>query len=62
MNRRPFGRPMRRRGDSRSAALHRAVWLLREHGLGSDYADAWQEWDAGDAESWDRLADDGLDA
>ena len=51
----------KRRGDSRSAALHRAIRLLREHGLGADYAEAWQEWEAEDAASWDALAGDGLD-
>jgi metal-responsive CopG/Arc/MetJ family transcriptional regulator len=28
--------------QSRSAALHRAVRLLRANGLGSEYEDAWQ--------------------
>ena len=51
----------KRRGDSRSAALHRAVRLLREHGLGGDYAAAWEEWEAGGTSDWDVTTGDGLD-
>lgn len=47
--------------DSRSAALHRAVRLLRAAELGSSYEAAWKEWaDAGNAEAWDRTTGDGL--
>lgn len=46
---------------SRSAALQRAVGLLRASGLGSAYADAWAEWaDGGEAEFWEPVAADGL--
>jgi Arc/MetJ-type ribon-helix-helix transcriptional regulator len=46
---------------SRSAALHRAVRLLRANGLTSYYEDAWQEWsDSGDADLWDATAHDGI--
>ena len=51
----------RARGDSRSAALHRAVRLLRERGLGADYAAAWEDWEAGEAATWDVATGDGLD-
>lgn len=47
--------------ESRSAALHRAIRLLRATELTSDYEDAWQEWDAsGDARAWDVTSRDGL--
>lgn len=38
----------RSRGESRSAALHRAVRLLRERGLGPAYVAAWAEWETAD--------------
>ena len=48
--------------DSRSAALQRAVRLLRTAELGSAYAAAWEEWSAsGDADRWATTIDDGLD-
>jgi Arc/MetJ-type ribon-helix-helix transcriptional regulator len=52
----------RRQGiESRSAALHRAVRLLRATGLGSAYEDAWDEWhESGEAELWDVTAADGF--
>jgi Arc/MetJ-type ribon-helix-helix transcriptional regulator len=52
----------RERGiESRSAALHRAIRLLRASQLESAYADAWQEWtESGDAEAWDVTTGDGL--
>ncbi len=47
--------------DSRSAALHKAVRLLRAAELGVAYEGAWDEWVAADdAELWDRTAGDGL--
>jgi Arc/MetJ-type ribon-helix-helix transcriptional regulator len=47
--------------ESRSAALHRAIRLLRASQLESAYADAWQEWtESGDAEAWDVTTGDGL--
>lgn len=46
--------------ESRSAALQRAVRLLRTAELGTAYAAAWDEWSAsGDAERWDVTAGDG---
>lgn len=47
--------------DSRSAALQRAVRLLRASELGAAYEEAWAEWDASDdADLWDVAASDGL--
>ena len=47
--------------ESRSAALHRAVRLLRSAELGAAYESAWEEWDTGtDAEVWDSTINDGL--
>jgi Arc/MetJ-type ribon-helix-helix transcriptional regulator len=49
--------------DSRSAALHKAVRLLRVAELGGDYEAAWDEWSTtGDADGWDRTSGDGLPA
>lgn len=46
---------------SRSAALHKAVRLLRASELGSAYEDAWTEWaESDDASLWDAVVDDGL--
>ena len=46
---------------SRSAAIHRAVDLLREAMLEQAYAAAWNEWEAGeDAALWDMTAGDGV--
>ncbi len=46
---------------TRSAALHRAIDLLRTAQLGDAYAEAWQEWDeSGESEIWDTTAADGL--
>ena len=46
---------------SRSAALHRAVRLLRASELGAAYEDAWADWtEAGEADAWDPTASDGL--
>jgi Arc/MetJ-type ribon-helix-helix transcriptional regulator len=47
------------KGDSRSGALHRAVRLLRERGLGAEYAAAWEEWEA-EAAGWENTAADGM--
>ena len=47
--------------DSRSAALHKAVELLRTAQLAGAYEDAWESWtDSGDAEVWEDAAADGL--
>jgi hypothetical protein len=46
---------------SRSAALHRAIAMLRHPDLEQDYAAAWDEWEsAGEQAAWDRSAGDGL--
>jgi Arc/MetJ-type ribon-helix-helix transcriptional regulator len=46
---------------SRSAAVHRAVRLLRATELGPAYEAAWREWAAGDDQDvWDATAGDGL--
>ena len=44
---------------SRSAALHKAVRLLRASGLGAAYAAAWQEWED-DEQLWDSASSDGI--
>ena len=47
--------------DSRSAALHRAVRLLRTAELGGTYQAAWEEWAAqGDDNPWESTSGDGL--
>ncbi len=47
--------------DSRSAAVHRAVRLLRASELGAAYEEAWAEWAGSeDAELWDAVTPDGL--
>jgi Arc/MetJ-type ribon-helix-helix transcriptional regulator len=46
---------------SRSAALHRAVRLLRTAELSATYEAAWEEWAArGDGALWESTTDDGL--
>ena len=46
---------------SRSAALQRAVALLRASELSTAYADAWDDWAEGDeADAWESTASDGL--
>jgi Arc/MetJ-type ribon-helix-helix transcriptional regulator len=47
--------------ESRSAALHKAVRLLRASELGSAYEDAWMEWaESEDDQLWSAVVDDGL--
>lgn len=47
--------------ESRSAVLQRAVRMLRSAELGSDYARAWDEFEAsGDHAIWGTAVDDGL--
>ena len=47
--------------DSRSAALHRAVRLLRTAELGGTYEAAWDEWKAeGGAGLWESTTGDGV--
>lgn len=45
---------------SRSGVVQRAVALLRSAQLGDDYAAAWAEWSATDADAWEPTAADGL--
>lgn len=46
---------------SRSAAVHKAVRLLRAAELGPAYEDAWADWaDRDDSGPWDEATDDGL--
>jgi Arc/MetJ-type ribon-helix-helix transcriptional regulator len=47
--------------DSRSAALHKAVRLLRTMELAAPYEAAWEEWATGDGNAWEATAADGLD-
>ena len=47
--------------DSRSAALQKAVRLLRSSELGAAYEDAWADWvRSEDAELWEAATADGL--
>jgi Arc/MetJ-type ribon-helix-helix transcriptional regulator len=49
--------------ESRSAAVHAAIRLLRASQLESAYAAAWQEWtSAGDGQAWNVPTRDGLAA
>jgi Arc/MetJ-type ribon-helix-helix transcriptional regulator len=46
---------------SRSAAVHKAVRLLRSSELGPAYEDAWADWSASaDSGLWESALDDGL--
>lgn len=46
---------------SRSAALQRAVALLKTAELDGAYAEAWQEWESsGEAEAWEPVTADGV--
>lgn len=47
--------------DSRSAALHRAVRLLRTAELSASYETAFREWPTEEAQAWDAVAGDGLE-
>jgi Arc/MetJ-type ribon-helix-helix transcriptional regulator len=48
--------------ESRSAALHRAVRLLRTAELGGAYEAAWGEWSSeGEASLWELTTRDGLE-
>ena len=47
--------------NSRSAALHKAVRLLRSAELAGTYEAAWDEWEAeGDAAVWESTTGDGV--
>jgi Arc/MetJ-type ribon-helix-helix transcriptional regulator len=46
---------------SRSAAVQRAIRMLRLPDLEQDYGAAWQEWQSsGEEAAWDGTVDDGL--
>jgi Arc/MetJ-type ribon-helix-helix transcriptional regulator len=46
--------------ESRSAAVHKAVRLLRASELGPAYEDAWKDWAGSeDAELWESTTPDG---
>jgi len=46
---------------SRSAAVQRAIRMLRQPALEQDYAAAWDEWEAsGEEDTWEAAAADGL--
>lgn len=48
---------------SRSAAVHKAVGLLRATQLANAYEDAWTSWaSSGDSDAWDAALADGLDS
>ncbi len=50
-----------RKLDSRSAALQRAIRLLRAAELGAAYEVAWDDWvREGDSEPWETVISDGL--
>jgi Arc/MetJ-type ribon-helix-helix transcriptional regulator len=47
--------------ESRSAAVHKAVGLLRAAQLGNAYEEVWASWaSADDAAAWDSTITDGL--
>ena len=46
--------------DSRSAAVHQAVRMLRTAELGAAYEGAWDQWSRdGDADAWEPASGDG---
>jgi Arc/MetJ-type ribon-helix-helix transcriptional regulator len=46
---------------SRSAVIRRALQLLRQPDLESDYAAAWDEWEgSGEQEAWESTTADGV--
>jgi putative addiction module CopG family antidote len=46
--------------ESRSAAIHGAIRLLRDRQHVDSYAAAWDEWDGDDGVAWDTVTADGL--
>ena len=47
--------------ESRSAAVHKAVGLLRATQLADAYEEAWDSWEAADdAHAWETVTADGL--
>ncbi|MDY7103911.1 MAG: antitoxin [Actinomycetota bacterium] len=55
------GYAARREVGSRSAAIQRAVALLRAAELGDAYEAAWNEWAESEEEPWEVTVGDGLD-
>lgn len=53
----------RERGyQSRSAAVHQAVAMLRSGQLADAYEDAWHDWqDSGEADAWHVVTADGME-
>lgn len=50
-----------RKIGSRSAAVQRAIRMLRTSELGAAYEDSWADWsEAGEADVWEVATDDGL--
>jgi antitoxin MazE9 len=50
-----------RAGQSRSAAIHDAIALLRRDALEDEYAQAWAEWNAsGENQVWETATADGV--
>ena len=47
---------------SRSAAVHKAVRLLRAAGLGAAYEEAWTEWNESEETVWTTTTGDGFGA
>lgn len=48
--------------SSRSAAVQKAVRMLKHPRLEQEYAEAWQEWDSsGEQALWEAAVGDGLD-
>jgi Arc/MetJ-type ribon-helix-helix transcriptional regulator len=46
--------------DSRSAAVHKAIRMLKASELGASYEDAWTEWsDSGEPDLWETTVADG---
>ena len=46
--------------ESRSAAIHAAIRLLRDRQHVDSYAAAWDEWDGDDGVAWDNVSHDGI--
>ena len=45
---------------SRSATIQRAIRTQWELLLGDSYSDAWDEWESGNAQTWETATGDGL--
>lgn len=49
--------------SSRSAAVQKAIRLLRAAGLGAAYEEAWSDWEASeDGDLWDAVGNDRVDS